>query len=58
MPKQDIAQTLFAKLVKKEQELAKRCIKETVNAEDIDKAVTEFMKSTSAKKILSKDKKR
>lgn len=54
MTKQDLAQELFSKLVKNNPKLAERCIKETVGVEEMNKAVTEFMKTRSAKKILSK----
>lgn len=56
MPSRDIAQELFKKLVKKEQKLAERCIKETVDVQEMNEAVKRFMKSAGCKKILSKDK--
>lgn len=50
----DVTQQLFSKLVKKEEKLARKCIKRKVKNEEMERAVTEFLKSSSAQKIYAK----
>lgn len=54
MPSNSEAKELFTKLVKKESELALKCIKSKVSQEELEHAVCNFLKTQSAQKIYAK----
>ena len=55
---ENIAHELFGKLVKKESKLALKCIKRKVPNEEMERAVSNFLKSSSSQKIYAKSNKR